>query len=423
MKKTVFLLCLLVLFLPKTSTHAAGNNKTFSFDNFNIVLEDYIVDGTKGFVVSKTGTSPFYTTVLEENETYIINGITQVHDQFILYGSTHRIGYPTYYDAFFIVLDANGAVVSRQSHDYNDLEEIKGVYLLDEILIFHTEKSTDDGIEFIIVDNYFTSYDLNYDLIDEMKIGSKIRQIYSDGNYVFFNYDVNTSLDGGIRDDLSILLSTDLINIENNEVFINDIYIEFLNDARLNNEVIQNSIYIDYPGNYKLVHNNIEYNFIVEPLISGIEDNKSYIAGVTPVISAGNTLLNNDVFISGTTIDYPGNYELLVNGVNGYIETYNFVITSDMKGMINNHTYSEPVEISFNGEGYLNNQFVTSPIEVNDVGEYILKIRGENNYLETYYFQIGSDTSEMNMLDFIQKFDIYILVIVLISGGVILKKK
>ena len=66
---------------------------------------------------------------------------------------------------------------------------------------------------------------------------------------------------------------------------------------------------------------------------------------------------------------------------------------------------------------------MTSPLEVNDVGEYILKMRGENNYLETYYFQIGADTNEMNMLDFVQKFDIYILVIVLISGGIILKKK
>ena len=423
MKKTVFLLCLLVLILPKTSTQAAGNDKTFDFDNFNIVIENYTVDGEKGFTVNKTGTNPFYTIICEEDETFIVNGVTQVRDSFIIYGSTHRIGYPTYYDAFFIVLDAFGGIVTKQAYDYNDLEEIVGVYLLDELLVFHTEKSNDNGRNFVIVNNYFTSYDLNYNLIDEMEIGSEIRQIYSDGNYVFFNYDADILLDGGIRDDLTILLPTDLINIENNEIFTSNIYIEFLNEARLNNDVIRNSIYIEYPGNYKLVHNNREYNFVVVPLISGIEDNRSYINGVTPVISAGNILLNNDVFISGTKVDFPGNYELTINGVNGYKETYNFIVTSNMQGVINNHTYTEPIEIIFNGDGYLNNQFVTSPLEVDDIGEYILKIRGENNYLETYYFQIGTDTDEMNMLDFIQKFDIYILVIVLISGGIILKKK
>jgi len=109
--------------------------------------------------------------------------------------------------------------------------------------------------------------------------------------------------------------------------------------------------------------------------------------------------------------------------VNGYIETYTFTITSDMEGIINNHTYLESLEVTFNGEGYLNNQFVSSPLEVNNIGDYILKIRGENNYLETYYFNISADTDKLSILDFVQRFDIYILVIVLISGGIILKKK
>ena len=68
-----------------------------------------------------------------------------------------------------------------------------------------------------------------------------------------------------------------------------------------------------------------------------------------------------------------------------------------MEGIVNDHTYFEPVEILFNGEGFLNNQLVTSPLIVTDAGEYILKLRGDNNYLETYYFQIDTETDSYNL--------------------------
>ena len=423
MKIAVFLLCLISFVLPSTKVYAGINDRIYSFDNFDIIVDDYFDNGEKGVSLEKTGTDPFFTAVLTEDERYIVNGIVQMNDNFIVFGSAHITGNPTYYDAMYFVLDSGGTLIKKEIIDYDDLEEVRGVYLIDNILIFHTIKSHDDGISFVTMENYFTTYDLNYNYIDEMSIGSEIRKISSDNNYVFFNYEPDNLIDGAIRDDLTILFPNELIDIANNEVFIDSVNIEFLNQAILNGETISNSIFINYPGNYKLLYNNAEYNFIVKPTISGIEDNMIYTSSVTPLISAGNILVNNDVYISGTVIDEPGNYELTVNGVNGYIETYNFTITSDMDGIINNHTYLEAVEVTFNGEGYLNNQFVSSPLEVNDIGDYILKIRGENNYLETYYFDISPDTDKLSIIDFVQRFDIYILVIVLISGGIILKKK
>ena len=57
------------------------------------------------------------------------------------------------------------------------------------------------------------------------------------------------------------------------------------------------------------------------------------------------------------------------------------------------------------------------------VGEYILKINGENNYLETYFFSIEKIEEETRFIDFVQRVDILVLVVVLVSGGIILKKK
>ena len=426
MKKTVFLLCLFIFALPIKPVSSYGNNETYSFDNYNIIVSDYTQNGNKGISIEKTGTNPFYTIVDNENESYIINGVIKTTNHFIIFGCIHITDNDTYYDSMFLVIDQLGNLVSKStvySDDFDDLEEIVGAYYIDNILILHTVKSTDDGMGYLFVTNYFTSYDLSYNEMDTIEISTEIKKITSNDNYILFSYEYDDIYEGAIRDDLSILLPTDIIEMSNNQVFYDEVTIEFLNSALLNNEIVNNGVTIVYPGNYKLVYNNSEYNFIVKPTISGVTDNMVYSEELSPKISAGNIMLNNDLYISESVISNPGNYELAIIGINNYIEKLNFTITSNMEGIINNHTYLDPVFITFNGEGYLNNQFVESPIEVSDSGEYVLKIIGENNYLETYYFQIDETIETMTIISFIQKFDIFILVAVLISGGIILKKK
>jgi len=423
MKKTVFLLCLIFFIIPFTKVSTIGNPQTFNFDNYNIIIEDYFVDGNNGITIEKTGTDPFYTIVYDNTESYIINGVIKTDSNFIVYGSNHKEGNSTYYDSMFVVVDQFGNLVTKVTYDFDDLEEIVGAYFINDRLIFHTIKTTDDGQEYAFVTNYFSAYDTSYNLIDTIEINVDIKKIVCNDRYILYNYEYDDLFNGAIRDDLSIILPTDIIDIANQEIFINEVTIDFLNTATLNNEIVENGVYLNYPGNYQLLHNNREYNFVIKPVISGIENNKIYSEGLSPSISSGNIMLNNDLYISGTEISAPGNYELIVTGLNGYQELYNFTIISNMEGVTNNHSYLDPVIITFKGEGYLNNQFVTSPIEVSELGEYILKIKGENNYLETYYFQLENNTETLTLVDFIQKFDIFILVVVLISGGILLKKK
>ena len=182
-------------------------------------------------------------------------------------------------------------------------------------------------------------------------------------------------------------------------------------------------MYIDYPGVYDLEYNNYEYSFIVNPIITGIENLGVYSTSVTPYISSGTTYLNNDVYVSGTEISEPGNYRLKVIGANDYVKEVQFTITSDIKGVLHNQTYSDDVEISFNGDGYLNNTFIESPYTISGPGDYILKIQGNGNYLETLYFNIVEAEEETTLIDIIQKYDVVFLAVVVIGGGIILKKK
>jgi len=423
MKKTVFLLFFMLFVLPLKTVSCYGNNETYSFANYDIIIRDYTENGNLGISVEKTGTNPFYTVIENSHEAYLINGVIMANGYYVIYGNNHLDNEETYYDSMFIVLDQLGNIVKQETYNFGDLDEIVGAYVLDNLLIFHTRQSTDDGQSYLFVTNYFSAYDLSYQMIDRIEIPREIKEITSDENYILLNYEYDNDYDCAIREDLSLLNANEILNLTNNAEFESEVTIEFLNEGLLNNEIVENGITVNYPGNYKLLYNNAEYNFVVNPVVSGVEDNKTYTMEVTPIISSGNIMLNDDLFISGTKITSPGNYELIITGIDGYQKSYNFTITSDLNGITNNHTYLDSVLLTFNGEAYLNNQFIESPVELSEDGEYVLKIKGENNYLETYYFQIDEEEETITLLSFIQKFDIFVLVVVIISGGIILKKK
>ncbi len=172
-----------------------------------------------------------------------------------------------------------------------------------------------------------------------------------------------------------------------------------------------------------MLYNGYTYRFVVEPIVTGVTDNEVYLETVTPVIKTGKAYLNNDLYVSGTPITEPGNYTLKVDGLNNYEKIYNFSINSSVTGILNNQVYDNDVQIEFEGEGYLNNTFIESPYTVTDDGEYLLKIRGEGNYLETYYFSVEKAEEETTVIDYVQKYDVVFLGVVVIVGGIILKKK
>jgi hypothetical protein len=186
---------------------------------------------------------------------------------------------------------------------------------------------------------------------------------------------------------------------------------------------VEHGVRIDFPGHYILQYDGFDYQFTVEPTISGVDDLASYNEPVTPFITSGKLFLNDDLFVSGSTISDPGYYELTIQGINGYQKVISFTITSHLSGVVHNQTYQEPVEMTFNGTGYLNNGFITSPFRVEDPGEYVLTIEGKNTYKETYYFAIMEPPKAYTMMDFLRQYDLVILGVTIVGGLLVLKKK
>jgi hypothetical protein len=420
MKKIVFLM-LLVLVVPHKTN--AAETRTYDLENYKIIIEDIYLETGKGFTIEKQGVSPFLATHTIEGRDYNIKGVKNYNDLFIVYGSVHIHNVDTYYDAVFIVFNEAGELISEDITDHGDLEENEDIFFLDGVYILQTTEHTDISGDIRYKRNHFTLYDENFNIINHQIINTEINNISFVNNYLLFSYDYDDFFEFGFDSSLNIIEHDDRLDILQNEIFFEPLYLNFINDGILNGDTISNGHKIDYPGNYKFIYNKNEYNFILKSNVSGITCDSVYTDQVMITFDYGNATLNNDIYLSGSIVSKPGYYQFLLSGANGYVEECNFTITSNMDGVSNNNVYDSDIEVIFNGEGYLNNQFVNSPLHVKNDGDYILKIRGENDYLETYFFTLEEGKEDVTFINFIQKFDIVILIVVSLSTLVILKKK
>lgn len=422
MKKTVFLFLITICFIISIENKVIGSEIIYQVNNSEFIVTSFKEAGVTGFAIEKKGVNPFYSKISDDLEHYFITGIKEISNYYVVYGYGFTNNSDTEYDSLFFILDFAGNVVKKDLRDFGNMDTIIDVYYVDDTFITCTESLIDIDQTFEFNTSYFTSYDYNFNYLDTININQEIYMLNTNGTYILVGYG-KEEYDIGIRSDLTFIQKAEITGINEGEIYNEAVEIEFINGATLNNDYIENGITVSYPGNYTLNHNNNIYNFTLSPQVTGVSPNAIYNESVIPVISGGNIMLNNDIYLSNTEISKPGHYDLVINGANNFNETLSFTITSNVEGIINNSTYTDPVKVSFNGDGYLNNQFIESPIEVSESGEYILKIRGENNYLETYYFSIQEEVNRASIIDFIQRIDIFVLVVVLISGGIILKKK
>jgi hypothetical protein len=422
MKKAVFLFLLATIFIFNVDNQVIGSEDIYQVNNNEIIITSIKEEGITGFTIEKAGVNPFFSTIIHDSEHYFITGVKQINDYFVVYGYGFTNNSDTEYDSLFFVFDSAGNTIFKDLRDYGSMETIKNIFYIDDVFIVYTESVNDINQTYEFNSNYFVSYDHSFNYLDSIEISPKIYKLDSNDMYILIGYD-NAEYDLAIRSDLSLIKKTDLLTLTEGQIFIESVTIEFINGAIINNDFVENGVTIIYPGDYTLNYNNRIYNFTVVPVITGVIDNEIYTESIMPTISGGNVVLNNDIYVSNTEISNPGNYDFTVNGANNYVESLSFTITSNLDGIINNNSYLDPVTLDFNGDGYLNNQFIESPHEVIETGDYILKIRGENNYMETYYFSIEEDEVSTSFVDFIQRVDILVLVVVLISGGIILKKK
>ncbi len=164
--------------------------------------------------------------------------------------------------------------------------------------------------------------------------------------------------------------------------------------ATLNGEAYESGTLITTPGRNALVITgengySVTYQFTVNLSVENVEQGKTYIGEVTPVISGGIITLNGQPFVSGTTIDIPGYYAITVLGADGFREDIHFVVRPHEVNVVQGGSYNQSIIPAVsNGTLVLNNNPYTSGTVINTSGEYTLTIIGENGYYETITFTL-----------------------------------
>lgn len=417
MKKIIFLFVLFAALIPLE----VSANKILECDG-----STFEIDFEAGKVtITKRGENPFMKTYMYEGRSTYVRDVACNGDTYTFFGFTGAGDPINFYDTLIFTMDKNGEVLFEQASDFGGNEETEGAVWIDQVL-FEIIRVDTLGDRWNNIDPEFDyvaikTYDINHEYLDTVLLDNKIFKYDSSDELLLLYYSYLGEVDVGIDTSMNLYHSSDVFDVKG--IYEGEVEIAFINKGVLNGETVENGLYINYPGVFNLKYNSKEYQFIVHPIVEGVDHLMTYNESVTPMISAGNFTLNDELYLSGTEISNPGNYELSIAGINGYNQTIQFTITSQVEGVINGHDYKDPFVITFNGEGYLNNSLVVSPLQIEEEGDYVLRVNGVGGLSDQYRFTFTEENNAFSVQDVVQKIDILILVVAIIIGVVIIKKK
>jgi len=162
--------------------------------------------------------------------------------------------------------------------------------------------------------------------------------------------------------------------------------------------------FLFHAGNFVLSYDDDfvfkQITFAVREQISQLVDGATYAGEVTPTITGAVSMtLNGNAYTSGTRINTPGSYSLIVIGVNDYQQTYTFFVDLVITGVSHQSIYTNAaLTIGFSGgSATLNGDPFTSGSIVNDVGHYEFIVLGVNDFMQTLTFTNRPDVQ--NLID------------------------
>jgi hypothetical protein len=224
-------------------------------------------------------------------------------------------------------------------------------------------------------------YDLNDTMFDVNTPGVyDIIEVFANENY-FVLLDRNITLLGGLVGIVEGTTYTEPVtgNFAGTATLNGVAYTSGTEITEAGNHTIE---LIEYAGATPIV-----VNFTITSGVN-VEDDETYNKTTTPVFR-GTATLNGDAFTSGTDITVPGEYTLVITGVGSYSETYEFSITSGVN-VDDAEVLDDSFNLVFRGTATLNGDAFTSGTEVNLPGTYVLVISGVGTYTETINFTVES---------------------------------
>ena len=165
---------------------------------------------------------------------------------------------------------------------------------------------------------------------------------------------------------------------------------------KLNGNTYTNGTKIETVGNNKLVVNGYggytkTFEFTVEPLVYGIEDESIAYGSIKINVSPNATLtIDGTSYTNNTVYTVVGNHTLKITGVYGYEQTLSFTLKEDSPVITAEH-YIGAFNLSFNKNDFsilINGAKYSSGANYYTIGHHELTVVGTNGYTSTYTFTV-----------------------------------
>lgn len=220
------------------------------------------------------------------------------------------------------------------------------------------------------------------------------------------------------------------------EGFLGTVKFYSFGELYLNNSVYKIGSDIDTVGLNKIMilgQNNyrLDLEIIILPDVvfnDGISQNQ-LIANANfnnpiRVYSNAISMFLNDEHYASTWIDKPGNYQIILYGINNYQVEIPFIILPSVSGVENNGLYKE-VNLAIFGKALLNGKEITGEYRVVEENEYQLQLLLDDEVYQTINFTISNsdvvaDEANQTIIPYVK----YIfLILVLVGGGMLILRK
>ena len=359
----------------------------------------------------------------DEHHQYRANDYVVVEQEIFVYGFILHQDEVRQYQGFLLVISSTGQVIYEEVFNEGEHMDVPSHYMLDGQLIFHVSHHHDD-YDKTVDTNYFYRYEQGL-LSDPIKVEGRIYRVDLVDGMLFISNHYHGDYQAAIDCDFNVYYDDIVYGIVNFGVYEDAIEVFFLNTLMHNGITYENQILFDYPGHYYLRFKEHTYQFSLYPSIIGVKDGGVYNDEVIIDVSSGHVFLNDDLYAEGEVIQGPGYYTLRIEGVNGFDHRLEFTITSNLEGVFDRQIYTSSRTLTFNGHGYLNGRYIESGYTVSEVGNYTLEIHGDNDYLETVYFEIHeSDLTANQGQQLLRHIEVgFLATATLLGGGYFIHKK
>lgn len=299
---------------------------------------------------------------------YVLSS-TEIH-KYDLHGNyVNRISYKEKFKAF-------------NNHGYKIILSLDSSYHNDKVIDCEL-KETEIVEEYVTTDSFFYQFQgeciINGQRVDEINIDEVGYHLITISKYKY-------------HQTLSVLILPKTNGFEKNGVYQGSVSIFINAKLYLDEEEIESDITISEAGYHTL---KIEgaggytdvYDFTVNPIVQGVEDNGEYLSGVYIDISSGQTYLNSTDYLNNSLIAKPGRYILDILGANEYKYTISFTIFPSVINLENEGVYDPGYCLNFIGEGKLNGILVESGTSL-IAGDYQFELLFEGEVYQQYSFKV-----------------------------------